>query len=212
MQQSIWVPRLLPKQKISSMKKILTLVILAIAVGQVNATRIDPKTPVGISVLKLGNVCKLFYRAEQRGDVHVSIYNQKGSVVFSEVIRKTDNFMRPYNFSALPHGTYTIELNDGQRTRSEKVEHRISPGRRVATLLRVNKDDNRYLLAIPNKGHDVLTIRIFDERNTLLFEGREAVDGDFAKVYNLSGVRGTPMFEVADREGRISRLVKSSVR
>ena len=116
------------------MKKILALVIVAIAVGQANATHVDPKTPVGISVLKSGNICKLFYRAEQRGDVHVSIYDENGNTVFSEVIRKTDNFMRPYNFSTLPHGTYTIALSDGQRTRSEKVEHRILPRRRVASM------------------------------------------------------------------------------
>jgi hypothetical protein len=58
----------------------------------------------------------------------------------------------------------------------------------------------------------VLTIRVFDDRHSLLFQGREAVDGNFAKVFNLNGVKGTQLFEVTDGHGRTGRVMKTSVR
>ena len=132
--------------------------------------------------------------------------------MFSLFIRKTDNFMRPYNFSTLPQGNYTIELSDGQSRHVEKVNHSLSSANRAVKIVRLSKDENRYLLAVPNRGHDLLTIRIFDERQALLFEGREVINGDFAKVYNLNGVKGTQVFQVTDQAGRISRQVESSER
>lgn len=196
------------------MKKILALVLVAVAIGHVNAKsdNIGPKTPLGMSVVKTGNIFKLFYRAEEPGDVHVSILNQHGNVVFSEVIRKTDNFMRPYNFSTLPEGDYTIALSDGQMKRTEHVRHFHASSSRIVNAIRINKNENRYVLAVPNTGHDVLTIRVFDDRHSLLFQGREAVDGNFAKVFNLNDVKGTQLFEVTDDHGRTGRVMKTSVR
>lgn len=196
------------------MKKILALVFVALAVGVVNAnaSNVDPKTPLGMSVVKAGDICKLFYRGEQPGDVRVYIYNEHGRIVFSEVIRKTDNFMRPYDFSSLPEGNYTIALSDGHVKHIGKVGHfhpaHILPMR----VIRANKDENRYVLAVPNVGNDVLTIRVFDQRHSLLFEGKEPVNGNFAKVYNLNDVKGEHLFEVTDREGTIGRVTKTSVR
>jgi hypothetical protein len=165
-----------------------------------------------MSVVKAGNIFKLFYRAEQPGDVHVNIYNKEGQIVFSEVIRKTDNFMRPYNFSTLPEGDYTITLRDGQAKRIEHVRHFHPASSRIVNAIRINKDENRYLLAVPNVGRDVLTIRIFDDSHSLLFEGDESVDGNFAKVYNLNDVKGAQLFEVTDGRGRTGRARKASVR
>ncbi len=182
---------------------------MAIAIGQVNANGADPKTPSGMSVVKSGNICKIFYRGEQRGNIQVTIYNENGRVVFSEVIRKKDNFMRPYNFSTLPEGTYTIALNDGQTTRLEKFAHVLNKDQRPIRLIRVNNTGNKYLLAIPNEGHDVLTISIFNDHSSLLYRATESVRGNFAKVYYLGG-EGRYYFQVADQEGRINRVSISS--
>ena len=120
--------------------------------------------------------------------------------------------MRPYNFSTLPEGDYTITLRDGQSKRIEHVHHFHPAGSRIVNAIRINKDENRYLLAVPNVGHDVLTIRIFDDKHSLLFEGNESVDGDFAKVYNLNDVKGAQLFEVTDGRGRTGHVRKASVR
>ena len=190
------------------MKKILILVFVAIAISHANANGADPKAPLGMSVIKSGNICKLFYRGEVAGNIEVTIYNENGRPVFSEVIRNKDNFMRPYNLSTLPEGNYTIALNDGQTTRVEKISHFNRKVSRVARLIKVNNTEHKYLLAVPNAGNDVLTITVFDQHNSMVYKGTEPVRGDFAKVYNLKG-DGRFLFQVSDRQGRMSSVSTS---
>jgi len=194
------------------MKKILALVFALAAIGYVNAKGIDPKSPVRISVVKQGNVVKLFYRGAQSGKVKVSIYNEKGFEVFTETMRNKEHFMRPYNFVSLPEGNYTIELSDSNGKRFQNVRHSLSSGKRVARLHRLNNEQNKYMLSVPNSGTDALTVKIFDESNTLLYEGTEVVNGDFAKLYNLERIHGEPVFEIIDQSGKANRLTASELR
>ncbi|MEX2232366.1 MAG: hypothetical protein WD824_09410 [Cyclobacteriaceae bacterium] len=194
------------------MKKILALVFALIAIGHVNANEINPKSPVGISVVKQGNIVKLFYRGEQAGKVKIAIYNEKGNEVFTETMRNREHFMRPYNFSSLPEGNYTIQLSDANGKHFQKVKHSLSNGKRVAHLSRLSKEQNKYMLAVPNKGTDALTVKIFDERNTLLYQGTEVIDGNFARLYDLSKVKGEHIFEIIDQNGNVNRLTKPSVK
>jgi hypothetical protein len=192
------------------MKKILSLVVALIAIGQVSAKGIEPKSPVGISVLKQGAVVKLFYRGEQSGKVKVTIFNERGDVIYREILANTDQFMRPYNFSSLPQGEYTIELKDEQGRRVLQVNHKFSQEKRTAHLTRLNDHENKFMLAVPNEGPDDLQIRIMDENNAVLYQETEHIEGDFAKVYQFRHVTGPHVFEVSDKMGRVSRLVKSS--
>jgi hypothetical protein len=175
------------------------------AVGQVSANGIGPSSPVGISVVQNGALVKLFYRGEQSGKVKVTIYNQEGEVVYREILQNTESFMRPYNFASLPHGSYTIELRDNTGRRTQKIDHRLSHEKRPAHLMRM-KNDNRYVLSVPNKGKGALTVRIFDDHNRVIYEETEVVDGNFARVYNLNNITGEHIFEVRDASGKINRM------
>jgi hypothetical protein len=190
------------------MKKILSLVIVLIVIGQVSAKDVEPKSPQGISVIKHGALVKLFYRGEHSGKVKVTIYDESGTVVFTETMRNTEHFMRPYNFEPLPTGDYTIELTDAQGKRSQKVHHQPADNKRIAHLTRLSDHENRYMLAIPNDGSDEIRVRIYDEDNTLLYEEEEAINGNFAKVYSLNGVGGEHVFDITDKSGKGNRLSK----
>lgn len=191
------------------MKKILSLVVVLIAIGHVNANPIGPNSPVGMSVVKSGEVIKLFYRGEKTGNVRVAIYNENGHEVYAETFRKTENFMRPYNISALPEGNYTIALRDEQGTRTQKITHRAGEHKRIAHLTRLSSlGKNKYMLAVPNDGRDALTVKIFNERNELLYENTEVIVGDFAKLYNLNKLTGNHTFEIVDGSGKVNRLSK----
>src|SRR5687768_9204205 len=106
------------------MKKITLVFVLSLmAVGFVNANGTNPESPLGMSVIKYKNIVKVFYRGEQAGKVKVTIFNAHGRMVHKETLKNTENFMRPYNFSSLPAGDYTIELSDAKGTRSQKVSY-----------------------------------------------------------------------------------------
>jgi hypothetical protein len=194
------------------MKRMLVFVIALFTFGQLSATAVHtpfkPDSPMGISVMKRGSVIQLFYRAEQPGKVKVAIYNHNGRVVFREVLRRTDEFMRPYNFSHLPEGTYTIEIDDVSGKRYKTVEHRHNREQRIAHLTRLREDPSRYVLLVPNKGSEVLRVRILDENNRVLYRKVQSIDGDFAGLYNIKKANGTYVFEVTDSEGRATRLSK----
>jgi hypothetical protein len=187
------------------MKKILFLLVLVIAVDSASANGIDPKSPVGVSVIKAGTTFKVFYQGAQSGTVKVFISNVKGEIVFAETMRRTENFMRPYNFSSLPAGEYTITVIDEDGKRSHKITHSIERNERVASLSRV-RDGGKYLLTVPNVGQEALTIRIFDESNGLLYSNTEVIEGNFAKLYNLLYVSGAITFEISDQSGKTNRL------
>lgn len=210
MQQTFVGARLMCiNQTTNLMKKILSVVLVLIVIGQVNAMEVEPKSPQGISIIKKGELVKLFYRGEQSGKVKVTILNEDGDVVFTETMQDTEQFMRPYNFKSLPYGEYTIELSDESGKRYKKVSHNFVKPSRAAHLTRLNQDENRYMLAVPNKGTDALTVRIYDERDQMLFEETETIHGDFAKVYNLNTVAaGEHTFEIVDEDGKRNRLTK----
>lgn len=192
------------------MKKILSLVLVVIAIGHMNAKGIEPNSPLGTSIIKKGALVKLFYRGEHSGKVKVTIYDENGTVVFKEVVENHEHFMRPYNFSSLPSGEYTIQIADENGTRIEKVEHGVSKKKRPANLWRLNPDSNKYMLSVPRNGSDELVVKIYDERNTVIYQETARMSGDFAKVYDLSQVKGAHTFEITDNNGGVRRLAKPS--
>lgn len=192
------------------MKKILSLVLVLIAIGHMNAKGIEPNSPLGTSIIKKGALVKLFYRGEHSGKVKVTIYDENGTVVFKEVVENHEHFMRPYNFSSLPSGEYTIHIADENGTRIEKVEHGVSKKKRPANLWRLNPDSNKYMLSVPRNGSDEPVVKIYDERNTVIYQETARMSGDFAKVYDLSQVKGAHTFEITDNNGGVRRLAKPS--
>jgi hypothetical protein len=191
------------------MKKILSLVLVLIAISQVNAKGIEPESPLGTSVVKHGALVKLFYRGEESGKVTVTIYNENGLTLFRETFQNTDQFMRPYNFSALPSGDYRFEIMDANGKRYEKVTHTVNSKKtRVAHLTRLSDRESKYMLAVPNKGSDQIQIKIYDGKNSIVYQATETITGNFAKVYDLTSIEGSHTFQITDSTGRVSRLSK----
>ncbi len=73
--------------------------------------------------MKNGSTFKLFYKGAQQSDVKVLILNDENQIVYSEKIKNTDGFARPYNFSNLPEGHYSIQIKDNAGIRTETVNH-----------------------------------------------------------------------------------------
>ncbi len=96
------------------MKKTLSIFIVLLAISSaVSARRMDkPEEASTMAVTKSGSLVKLFYKGVKDCNVKVTITNSENQIVFEELIKQVDGFMRPYNFSELPEGDYTIKLVD----------------------------------------------------------------------------------------------------
>ncbi len=160
-----------------------------------------PEVVTGMAVMKQGSMVKLFYKGSKQADVKVSIYNASNKLVFAETIRKVDNFVRPYNFSNLEQGQYRIETVGEDGRQVERVNYTLEKVEKLANVLRVYGDKDKYMLTVSNKGTEVITVKIYNADGKLLYSQSESVTGDFARLYNLENYRDSVVFEVSDSKG-----------
>lgn len=183
---------------------ILTLVLLVSSVGF--ARRMDtPVSTSGVGVMKHGSTFTLFYKALKPSNVKVSIFDASGKLVFTETIRKSEGFARPYNFSSLQEGEYTIRVVDCERSQTETVLYKQESDKSLINVARVSGTTNKYLLTVPSKTKGVVYVRIYDDKNQILYDQKESIHGDFARIYNLENVNGKLLFSVSDSKGNTTK-------
>lgn len=188
-------------------KNLLAVIVMILFAGVVSANTIDgPKSPIGMAVVKTGSIFKVFYKGVKTGNVKLTIYGTRGEKVFTETLKNIESFVRPYNFSSLSEGEYIIELMDDAGKQVEKISYHNGKIERYVSLKRLVDNEGKYVLTVSNKGEDVLSVRIFDYKNTLLYSGTEKIVDDFGKVYNLNKVRGQIFFEITDKNGTVQSI------
>jgi hypothetical protein len=84
---------------------------------------IEPTASTSVAVTHVdgSSLYKVYYAAYMQGNVKVSIMDQSGKIVFNERVRKTDGFIRPYNFKNMQAGTYTIEVDNGENKYTKEI-------------------------------------------------------------------------------------------
>jgi hypothetical protein len=190
------------------MKKTLLFFLMLTVVGtSVFAGGIDnPAASNRMAVLRSGSTFKVFYKGGSVNKVTVNIYDELGVKVFSDYVGKLDNFVRPYNFSELSEGQYTIELVDNDGKQIESVEYRSGKIEKLANLIKVANEDSKYLLVVPSQVKDVISVKITDNAGIVVYEGLEEVEGDFAKIYDLKLLSKNFTFEITDKKGAVKIL------
>ena len=188
------------------MNKPLSLLTILLISGITFAHAIDnPNTKM--VVLKNGSTFRLLYKGAEQSDVKVLILNDENQIVFAEKIKKTDGFARPYNFSNLPEGHYSIQIKDNAGVRTETVNHHIIKAEKTMHLLRLD-GTGKYVLSVPSQGKQDLSIMIFNDLNEVLYQSEEKITGDFARMYNLRDETRNFRFVVTDGTGLTKSITK----
>ena len=179
---------------------ILTLLLIAGSISFVNAFD-DPRSTSG--VLKQGSTVKVLYKASELSDVKIYILNEQDQIVYTEKIKNTDGFVRPYNLSNLPQGNYKIKLLDNSGSHVQQIIHSLKPVKqsRITYVARVAGSTDSFILSVPNKGQDDISITIYNAEDAVLYSGQETINGDFAKIYKLKNYTGRVKFVVTDSKG-----------
>jgi hypothetical protein len=190
------------------MKKTLSVLVVLMVVSSVVFARRsnNPDASPNAAVVKIGTTFKLYYKGSQSEDVKVAILDESRRIVFSEIIRNVDGFVRPYNFSSLPEGDYTIQITDKEGRQVEKISNRQVKGEALAHLLKVSGSEAKYLLTVSNKNSNEVIVKIYDSADNIIYNKREAASRDFARIYNLEGIGGEFTFEVTDGNGTSKSL------
>lgn len=144
-------------------------------------------------------VFNVSYQTSQTGTVRVSIVNNENQIVFSEVLKNIGSFTRPYNFSELKEGDYTIVVEGANGKQAEKINYATSKVIGFAMVSEVENQKNKYLLNVTNSGAQVVTVRVISNDGQVLNERTMEVNGSAGVVYDLNQVKtdnSTITFEI----------------
>jgi hypothetical protein len=160
----------------------------------------DGSKSTGLAVVKKNETTfNLFYKSAGLSNVKVSILNANGKEVFTEVIKKTDGFSRPYNLRKHPEGDYTIVVEDSQGKQTGNFILGGVERPKAAHIIKL--DDHRYMLSMPNNiNPGKVTIKIYDGSELVHEQAKEISDG-FSQVFNIKNINEAVTFEVTDSKG-----------
>lgn len=188
------------------MKKILAIAGVLFCTASFAGGTDEPKAGSGVAVIKNGEASyRLIYKAEKESDVNVSIYDSNNKLVFSDKVKHTDGFTRPYNFSNLKEGDYTITIEDGSTRKVEHISYRSAKPAKAFHVIKLSSQEGKFLVTGAGKGKEDVTINIYDG-SKLVHSETKTVNGDFARLYNLSKVKGDLTFEIAGENGEVKRM------
>jgi hypothetical protein len=183
------------------MKKIFSLLsVLFIFSTMVFATgKDDPSAESSnMAVTKSGSMVKVYYKSDSPSLTKIEIIDKEGRSVFSETLKSKQGFMRPYNLSSLPAGTYTVKVSDDSGVKSELVT--IGAEETMPYVVKkIQSDMNKYALLIPGGNADQAVVSIY-ESDRLIHRHTENVKSGFAQIYNLKQIQGDISFVVTPKK------------
>ncbi len=184
------------------MRKIFLTTCVALAGAAVFARGAEEPTKTSNTAIikKSESTFALVYQAEESATVKVSIRDEANKLVFVEVLRDVNGFIRPYNFSTLPEGNYSIVIEGEGTKQVEKIAYFAGTSQKRAFVTKLVGD--RFLVSAPVTQEEQLTIRIYNQRQQLLHKETHAVDSDFAKIYRIEKLDGAVTFEVVRGNGK----------
>lgn len=168
------------------MKKFFLVLITVAIAGVALATGNDP-SPTGMAIVREGSTFRLFYKAPSQTNVTVSIYNDANKKVFTETIKESEGFIRPYNFERLKEGNYTIELKDAAGFQTEKIVYENKVEEKIARMVKLPGEE-KYAVLVPDNGSKVLSVNIYDNEGNPVYSKTQKVNGDFAQLFDLHGL------------------------
>ena len=175
---------------------IAALMVIGVAVASAQSVAVERKS---------STVFKIMYKEETAGKVKMSIFNENGSEVFSEIFKDVKSFARPLNFVGMEQGEYTIELVDNNGKKIEKINYFIEPSLKNVHLTKI-ANESKYLLAVTNVGTEQITVKIFDSTDQLVLDETMQSNKGFAQVYNMKNLSGAFTFQVSDQSGNTKTI------
>ena len=145
------------------------------------------------------------YKNTEKGNVKVYILNSKNQEIFSESFQNVSSFTRPYNFTQLAEGEYTIIIEDKNGKQTEKINFTRNKLVSYVHVSRVPNKENKFWLNVANNGTETLNVNIYSENGTRLHEQSIEVTGTLSMVYDLTKVKNAKaiVFEVVDGNNQI---------
>jgi hypothetical protein len=168
------------------MKKMIMILLALVTWGCVVSFGGTKGPESHMAVVKTGEIIKVIYESPVSSQVKVTISDADGNEVFAEKVESAEGFIRPYNFSLLPKGDYTISLADKNGEYSENICTRDKEW--VANVIKLGAREEKYMVSIPYQGPGEVAIQVYDQHEQLVYSETVVMQTDFAKIYNLKNL------------------------
>jgi len=190
------------------MKSRISALVVAGVMMSFAAVAINPES-LSITATS-ATVFNINYKTAEVGTVKISIYDSTNELVFEEVLSNVASFVRPYNFTELSQGEYTIVVANKNGKQAEKVNYTARKIQSIITVSEVANAENKYALNVTNNGTEEVYVRIFDMESNLIHEQFLKVTGSFGLIYNLNKVKSAAesmvTFEVSTSSGKFEKI------
>ncbi len=103
------------------MKNLKLSLVCAVLFTGISAFAIDGNDNLNVHVLKT-NGKVITFALNQVKKANVAIYEQDGTLIYSESASGKDGILRTFNLEQFPEGTYYLEVEDS----TKKVRHEIT--------------------------------------------------------------------------------------
>ena len=130
-------------------------------------------------------VYKLNYSSKAVGTVKVNIYDAKGDLMYTELIRSVKAFQKMYDFSRLGSGNYKIEVAGAEGKIEQTIQIAAVKESLIASVATLDTK-GKYELHVRNKVMKPVIVTIYDSSDNLIYEDRIDVDHNFSRVYDFS--------------------------
>lgn len=180
----------------------ITALLFTLASITFAATANNP-TPFTVVPSAKTSVYNIYYSSSEAGKVKVSILNSARRLVFTEAFANVSSFKRPYNFSQLEEGQYTIVIEDKNGKHVDQVNYTMNKVHSFISVVEAANEENKYILNVTNNGSEEVLVKIFSGAS-LLHSQSLKVTGNFGLVYNLTKIKSpeTITFEVTTGSGK----------
>ena len=140
----------------------------------------DVKARVVVLPGKMHGTYKLTYVGNGAQLVNVNIVDEAGNLVYSDRIRSTEGFQKPYNLSNLGAGNYTFEVIDAGGKTTRAITYK-QPS--IAAFAFAGT--NRCRLIVADDMGQPLYINVYDAKGTLLHKDKVTTGKGFTKIYEI---------------------------
>jgi hypothetical protein len=139
----------------------------------------------------------------------VSITDADGNLLHRERLNQQNKLARAYRFSDVEAGTYFFQISTPEKSMREAVEYPISrPAQLMAFTLLTAPGSDRYQLQLAGESSQKVTVRIYDQDGSLLYNQRSTVAEQSNQVYNLAQVGARSVtFSVSNDEESFTEQV-----
>lgn len=143
---------------------------------------------------------RVFYQPEKEEDVKVLIFNQGNQLIYSEVVRDTEGFAKVFDLTGLSTGNYFLELKSKSASYREMISWDSNEGQNI--VISSLKDKKVAMLGNPDAS---FSLKILDEKGTLIYTDGFNKNEVVNKLYNLQQVEGSEVSFILKKGSKIIR-------